>query len=267
MSGLFASAGAFIVYYILKNTKNYRLAIGVSWFVVMEALQFFQYMFIDDCDSRVNQALTLFGFFHITMQPMFCHILNSGLTSSPRIRGIWDSIIKLCFLGGLLYFGRYFIADWSSAPISSDFTDWVKAEPLVGSYRTPEWIRGEKLCTFRGKYHLAWSVPLYEPTYYSPSGAIHSFLMFAPFFTVKSNAWIQGVFLFVTGPLLASFITPNLQEQASIWCFFSIAQIGVMLFLIREQLLLGPSRKRASKGGDANGTRSLLASTTKSKGQ
>jgi len=32
--------------------------------------------------------------------------------------------------------------------------------------------------------------------------------------------------LFVFGPLLAGFISPNLMEQASIWCFFSILQVS-----------------------------------------
>jgi len=49
---------------------------------------------------------------------------------------------------------------------------------------------------------------------------------------------LQGIFLFVFGPYLASLITPNLMEQASIWCFFSIAQIAIMLFCIRETLII-----------------------------
>merc|ERR1712000_663746 len=49
---------------------------------------------------------------------------------------------------------------------------------------------------------------------------------------------LQGIFLFVFGPGLASWISPNLMEQASIWCFFSIAQISIMLFLIRETLVI-----------------------------
>ena len=28
---------------------------------------------------------------------------------------------------------------------------------------------GEKLCTFNGKYHLAWSVPMADPSYFMPS--------------------------------------------------------------------------------------------------
>ncbi len=37
------------------------------------------------------------------------------------------------------------------------------------------------LCTYLGNYHLAWSVPLMDPTYFSPSVFIHCFMMFAPF--------------------------------------------------------------------------------------
>lgn len=32
----------------------------------------------------------------------------------------------------------------------------------VSNFKSTEWLRGEKLCTFRGNYHLAWvlvSVP------------------------------------------------------------------------------------------------------------
>lgn len=101
-----------------------------------------------------------------------------------------------------------------------------------------EWLRGEKLCTLHGKYHLAWSVPMIDVSYYVPSAAIHSFLMFAPFFVVKSNMIVQGFFLWLTGPYLAAYITGNLMEQASIWCFFSIAQIGFMLYIIRDVLII-----------------------------
>jgi hypothetical protein len=90
-----------------------------------------------------------------------------------------------------------------------------------------------------------------DPTYVIPGAAIHSFLMFAPFFALyeKKGMVIQGIFLFVFGPYLAGLITPNLMEQASIWCFFSIAQISIMLFCIRETLLINWGR---NKGGHAS---------------
>jgi hypothetical protein len=71
--------------------------------------------------------------------------------------------------------------------------------------------------------------------------------MFAPFFALyeKKGMIIQGIFLFVFGPYLAGLITPNLMEQASIWCFFSIAQISIMLFCIRESLIIHWGRNKS----------------------
>ena len=43
---------------------------------------------------------------------------------------------------------------------------------------------------------------------------------------------MKGVFLFVFGPFLAALISPNLMEQASIWCFFSILQVSYQTILI-----------------------------------
>merc|ERR1711968_402176 len=72
-------------------------------------------------------------------------------------------------------------------------------------------------------------LPMYQPTYFSPGPFIHCFLMFAPFFLTRGFVFkLLGAFLFFTGPVLSTFITPNLGEQASIWCFFSVSQILVM---------------------------------------
>ena len=90
----------------------------------------------------------------------------------------------------------------------------------------------------RGNVHLAWSIPMKESSYFIPSSFIHSFMMHAPFLVMgQKYMWVQGVFLFLTGPWLAEYITDNKQEAASIWCFFSICQIAIMVFLIRDKLI------------------------------
>jgi len=244
----FAALGLFLAYYVHSRTSNTRLAVGVFWFFLMEFLQGFQYFVIDDCDNVWNKVLTILGYLHICFQPYFTHIINSSLTKNPKILTQYEIILRMCLLSGTLMTLRWLYAELtgSGTNILSDFSDYT------GNYshstcRTQEWLRGEKLCTFSGKYHLAWSVPMAEPTYWVPSAAIHSFMMFGPFFILKKNMIIQGVFLWLAGPYLASWITPNLMEQASIWCFFSIAQIGIMLFLIREQLLLNWGRGNTNK--------------------
>ncbi len=127
-------------------------------------------------------------------------------------------IKRLCLIGGFLLFSRYFLSFIPSLNVMD-----LKAQPST------EWLRGEQLCTFKSKamWHLGWSVPMADPSYYVMGAGIHSFLMFAPFFALyeKKGMVLQGCFLFAFGPLLASMISDNLMEQASIWCFFSIAQV------------------------------------------
>jgi hypothetical protein len=248
MSAAFAALGLFASYWIYSKTSNTALASGVFFFFTMELLQAIQYFFIAPnldspiCDTIINQVLTVLGFLHICLQPYFCHVINASLTKNEKYIDRYMVIKKLCLIGGGMLFARFLIAN-------------VWEQTLVGP--STEWLRGEKLCTYRGNYHLAWSVPMADPTYIIPGAAIHSFLMFAPFFALheKKGMVIQGIFLFVFGPYLAGLITPNLMEQASIWCFFSIAQIAVMLFCIRETLIAHWGREGVHK--------SLLTGATK----
>jgi len=242
MSATFAAIGLFSSWWIWAKTNNTGLASGVFFFFTMEFLQVIQYLYIAPdmnspiCDTTVNKILTLAGFLHICMQPYFCHVINASLTKNAKYLDRYIVIKRLCIIGGGMLFARHFLAQyWSTMDFKRD-----------GAYASTEWLRGEKLCTFRGNWHLAWSVPMADPTYIIPGAAIHSFCMFAPFFALyeKKGMVIQGIFLFAFGPYLAGLISPNLMEQASIWCFFSIAQIAIMLFCIRETLITNWGRDK-----------------------
>jgi hypothetical protein len=236
MSGAFAAIGLFLSWWVYSKTKNTSLASGVFFFFTMEFLQAIQYFFIADtidspeCETTINKVLTVLGYLHICLQPYFCHVINSALTRNPQYIDRYVLIKRLCLIGGALLFSRYLLADV-----------WEQSDRFA---KSTEWLRGSKLCTFRGKYHLAWSVPLADNSYVIPGVSLHSFLMFAPFFALyeKRTMLIQGMFLFATGPYLAAYITPDLMEQASIWCFFSIAQIAFMLFAIRATIVRGSSK-------------------------
>lgn len=242
MSAAFAAIGLFASWWIWSKTSNTQLASGVFFFFTMELLQAIQYLFIAPnldspiCNTLINQILTIAGFLHICLQPYFCHVINASLTKNAKYIDRYLVIKRLCLMGGFMLFGRFLLA-----------YQW----PQTLNGPSTEWLRGQKLCTYRGNYHLAWSIPMADPTYVIPGAAIHSFLMFAPFFALyeKKGMVIQGIFLFVFGPYLAGLITPNLMEQASIWCFFSIAQISIMLFCIRETLIINWGR---NQGGHAS---------------
>lgn len=203
----------------------------------MEFLQFIQYLFLASgledavCQTTVNQVLTVLGFLHICLQPYFVHYMYSSLSSSPRYKELYVVIMRLSVIGGMLLFLRYplsYFPQFNTMKISADNL-------------STEWLRGENLCTFKTQsmVHLGWSVPMADPTYFIPGVGIHSFLMFAPFVALyeKKGMLIQGGIIFFCGPVLAALISPNLMEQASIWCFFSIAQICAVLLLIRKKLV------------------------------
>ena len=47
---------------------------------------------------------------------------------------------------------------------------------------------------------------------WQPGIAIHAFMMFGPYMVFDLQTAIKGVLLFLSGPILASVITGNLQE-------------------------------------------------------
>src|SRR5205823_633901 len=84
------------------------------------------------------------------------------------------------------------------------------------------------------------------PSYNIMGTGIHSFLMFAPFVALFESGWTkifskgmitQGIICYATGPYFASLLTSNLQEQASVWCLFSIAQITLTVYRVRSTIL------------------------------
>ena len=145
----------------------------------MRARQGIQYFFIADdlgdkkCDTTVNQVLTLLGFLHICMQPYFCHVINASLTKSEKYLWQYRVVLRLSAIAGIWLFSRFLIAYLGLSPPTMDVSFPHGAE----TGRSTEWLRGEKLCTFRGKYHLAWSIPMADPSYYVPSAQIHAFMM------------------------------------------------------------------------------------------
>ena len=138
--------------------------------------------------------LTVLGFLHICFQPYFTHILNISLTNSSTLLTSWVVILRICIIQGLWLFSR-FVQAYVQGPDS--YADKYAVE------NSTEWLRGEKLCTTSGKFHLAWEVPMADVSYYVPSAAIHSFMMFMPFFVLHPKMIVQGAVLWLTGPALA----------------------------------------------------------------
>lgn len=111
----------------------------------------------------------------------------------------------------------------------------VRTEPST------EWFRGSYICTFRSSQmsFLGWSIPLADPNYFVAGAILHGFMIFAPFFVLyeQDGMLIQGLLLFLSGPLAAAYLSQNPMEQSSIWSYFSIAQVSCLLYLYSRLII------------------------------
>jgi hypothetical protein len=222
--------------------RSKRLAISMGYFGLMELLQTVQYWFVakpEDnyamCQSPTNQFLTFLGLLHILFQPYFCNMafcapLRPG---NLHIRYMNDMVLRLCLLFAGWMFGRYWWAvywpdnpDMAARPSEAcPNYEWIRDGYDSGIGWTTPNLPGHS-CTFLANTetrHIAWAVPLYQATYFVPGVSIHAFLMFAPALAIFMHIPIAVVF-FLSGPLLAAWITPSMNEQASVWCYHSVFQ-------------------------------------------
>jgi len=261
MSGAFSVIGFLVSVWVFRSTGNTTVATGVFYFVLMEALQYVQYMYIAEdvdplnpslaslqaspqCKTAENQFLTFLGFLHICFQPYFTHYMSCGFARTEAAKAQFGLVRRFCLLGGAWLCSRSLLAIYPDTferlGVSALFGDSEYLSNGGGSegHLPREWLSGGVLCTYQGTKHLAWSVPMISPSYYVPAGSIHSFLMFSPFFLVQHGNWVLNCFnwmcglsIFLIGPVLGDLITSNKHEAASIWCFFSIVQCSSFVVL------------------------------------
>lgn len=259
MSGAFSLLGLLFAFWVARTNGNSNIIKGVLYFVAMEALQFIQYTFIATdvdpaaptlqelsaspvCQTQANRFLTFLGLLHIAFQPFYSAHLSCAFVSSAKNVAQFELVKRLQLIGGVMILARFFwtFLDMSALGMDSrygfDPTRWTAQSSV-------EWLDGPVLCTYKGVAHLAWSVPLAPVSYYLPSMHLHQFLMFVPFFAMDQGSmgrnvgnWVAGSILFLSGPYMADYFTPNKHEAASIWCFFSIMQVCVLVLILFFQM-------------------------------
>lgn len=201
----------------IESWQRWRVCYCFIYFAAMEALQFFQYLVINDCQSSLNIFLTFLGFIHICWQPLFSNIAFSTLdfkNFDKKRDDIWKFIFKFAFASGLLMSFRILI------PAVYDFPESFIFEPRGNA----DGYCGEKTCTTNGIYHLKWEFKLLKSTYAFPNMSAHCLFMFVCPFILGLR--IQSIILFLTGPFISVLFPGPVSdgERSSIWCFFSIAE-------------------------------------------
>lgn len=193
------------------NNKNTYAAIGIGYFALMEILQYFQYMVIDQCDNEYNKLLTNIGYIHICFQPLFFNLWLFEFTKKPNFIFIYMS-----FFAGILLTSRIF---------------FVKDDELCDGKHEP--LCGDNTCSFSGKRHIAWNLRLRAAGKYwfTPSIGLHFFMWVIPVLTIFQIK--PALAMLLTGPYLGYFLTNNIHEQPTIWCYTVIAQMILTFILVK----------------------------------
>lgn len=237
-----------------KQFKCMQYSLGLAYWGVMEWLQVVQHWYAagpEDnyamCANPINQHLTDAGSTHIIFQPLFtCMTLMSMFRRhdiAARIES--DLIFNLCLFGGLWWV----CYPWACALMGVDQTFMPVATEECPNYM---WLREgydaslgattpnleHKPCTYYAPTtsgHLAWAVPTPKQTYFNPGASVHFFMMFAPYFVMfkRRLALMGGVFVWLTGPVMASYITKSVNEQPAIWCLYSVLQSTLFGIVVR----------------------------------
>ena len=219
----------------------------------MELLQVFQHSWLavpEDgyamCQHPVNVVLTYLGGIHIAFQPFFLNWALMGLQRRHNLRDRIESdlIQKLQFLGAIWILAEVltpFIWPELAPPATKECPDhnWMQdGYDHTLDFTTPN--QPGFACTYLSPTtngHLAWVFPQMPGSYYSPGSSIHFFLMFAchlVLFRTRPLVAIVTFFGFLTGPVLAAWLTPSVNEQGAVWCFNACIQMTLIVLVFRK---------------------------------
>jgi hypothetical protein len=241
--GSFILAGKWI--WNIARWRRVRISLCFFWFALMEALQYVQYLVINQCSNEINRIFTGLGWVHIAFQPFFSNLALSALDKlnlEKQRSATWRFVLDFCAAGGFLMSLRWLIPAIFPASVAHEAGKTLYLELCT---TRDEGICSTQTCATTGIWHIRWDFLLLKPSYPFPGISFHLLCMFvAP---ALLGEWLASIVLFLSGPgisLLFKGIADG--ERSAIWCFFSIAETVVT---VTTQWLL--IRKSASKSNES----------------
>lgn len=207
---MFITGMVFALYFY--RMKMPLFALTVVYYSIMQLIHYVGYLYIDQCDNKINQLMAKLNFIHIAFQP-FVTLLGSYdvfrryniITPKQLIQ--FKGILWIALLTSFFQFSRIF-------KLNMDFSS---PENCV--------YCGEKPCSSSGHKHIAFHLPLRnKPGYITPTLFTHFTYMFLPFLLFNNTTRMIGILTFMFG-MSPAFIWKGISgsEAGSIWCFGSIA--------------------------------------------
>jgi hypothetical protein len=182
----------------------------LGYFSVMEALQAYAYVVVNDCELPANQLVTYFSYLHIVFQPFFINALSLHFIPAPVARKIEPWSYAVCFMSCIAMLTQLYPFSWAG-----------QCSPAAA-------LCGPRLCTMSGNWHIAWELPTNGLLNTWP-GAFPTYVLAAFVLPLLYGSWRITLFHLVTGPLFAYLLTGNLNEWPAVWCLLSV---GLLLLIV-----------------------------------
>lgn len=228
VSGAMVGLGGAATVVTLKRGDTPVIPFTLSYFTLMEALQFAGYMVIDQCASPANQTITLLSVLHIVFQPFVINAFAMALVARPVSLRMKTLVFGLCGLSAVVMILQLYPFEWA------------------GSCMPGSNLCGAQMCTVSGDWHQAWDVPyngLMVPVeqWLGIRWGFPTYMLVAFLLPLIYGAWRLVVFHALAGPVAAGLLTSNPNEVPAIWCLFSLAIILIALSpMIRRRMQLAP---------------------------
>jgi hypothetical protein len=221
-SATLATIGIATTVYAAWKREPTPLWISLGYFSLMELLQAFTYSVINECENPANQIATLFGYLHITFQPFFINAVALYFVPPIVRKRMAAPAFVICFACSIFMLFQLFPFDWAGT-----------CDP-----RRP--LCGERLCSVRGNWHIAWEVPTngignsFADSMFAPlRDGFPSYLLAGFLVPLLYGSWRIVLYHYVLGPWLAWHLTSNVNEFPAIWCLLSI---GILLIVVKSPL-------------------------------
>lgn len=166
----------------VRPRHSFRVKLSVTYSMVLDTaalqtLQVLQWIVLDQCSSKVNQALTLLSYIHIAFQPLVFNEFVWGQPQAafnrPVITPYADSVMhksirRLTLAGAVLMlakaapgFVRFLgLGHREIAAVLGETASRVLAGTSTWCDRGGEALCGRQLCSFTGRTHIGWALPM-----------------------------------------------------------------------------------------------------------
>jgi len=219
-SAVLATVGIGSTIYVAIKGEDKALWMTLGYFSLMEVLQAFTYLVIDQCGSPANQIATLLGYLHITFQPFFINMISMYFIPDVIRRIIQPYVYTACGIFAIVMLIQLYPFDWA------------------GSCDALRPLCGPQLCSVSGDWHIAWEVPTngignwWVNVPLLGTGFI-AYAFAGIMLPILYGSWRMTAYHYMMGPLLASQLTTNVNEWPAVWCLLSI---GLLLIVVKTPI-------------------------------